>query len=273
MTEPVYDDLVLRLRAAGCVFAEDEAALLLEAATGDRLEELVLRRVAGEPLEYVVGWVDFAGVRVQLDLGVFIPRQRTTLLVDLALPLVEVRRAQRGASKPTQPAVVVDLCCGSGALGLALAHRRPGIELHAADVDPVAVACARRNLEPLGATVYLGDLDAPLPERLRGRVDVLVANVPYVPTAAIALMPPESRDHEPRDTVDGGTDGLDVVRRLAALAPRWLAPGGTILVETGTDQAAPAADAFAEAGLVATLHHDDERGATFVTGRREEPSV
>jgi len=257
---PAYDDLVLRLHAAGCVFADEEASLLLEAAEScqpgsRRLEVLVGRRVAGEPLEYVVGWVDFAGLRVALDPGVFIPRQRTTFLVDLA-------GVPAGG-------VVVDLGCGSGALGLALASRHPGVELHAADLDPVAVACARRNLDPIGATVYQGDLDAPLPTRLRGRVDVLIANVPYVPSAAIALMPPESRDHEPRTTVDGGADGLDVVRRLARLAPGWLAPGGTVLVETGADQAAAAAAAFATAGLVATVHHDADRGATAVAGSRE----
>ncbi len=254
MAEPAYDDLVGRLRAAGCVFAEDEARLLRGAATGEALEGLVARRVAGEPLEHLVGWVDFAGIRVSLEPGVFIPRQRTAFLVDLV-----------DAVMPAAP-LVVDLCCGSGAIGLAIARRHPGVELHAADVDPVAVACARRNLEPVGGAAYQGDLDAPLPERLRGRVDVLVANVPYVPSAAVALMPSESRDHEPRGTVDGGADGLDVVRRLAGVAPGWLAPRGSVLVETGVDQADAAADAFAAAGLVATVHHDEERGATAVSG-------
>ncbi|WP_312856307.1 putative protein N(5)-glutamine methyltransferase [Nocardioides pelophilus] len=255
MAEPAYDDLVLRLRAAGCVFAEDEAAVLRESATGEALERLVARRVAGEPLEHVVGWVDFAGVRVALDPGVFIPRQRSGLLVDLA-----------ATALPATP-VVVDLCCGSGALGLALAHRHPGIELHAADLDPAAVACARRNLEPIGGTVHHGDLDAPLPRRLRGRVDVLVANVPYVPVAAIALMPPEARDHEPRGAVDGGADGLDVVRRLAAVAPAWLAPAGRLLFEVGEDQSAAAALIVEEAGLTARVHHDPERAATAVYAR------
>jgi release factor glutamine methyltransferase len=264
VTEPAYDDLVLRLRVAGCVFAEDEAALLREAATGDALEELVLRRIAGEPLEYLVGWVDFAGVRVALDPGVFIPRQRTALLVDLASAAL----VSRLASPAPQPAaaVVVDLCCGSGAVGLALAGRHPGVTLHAADVDPVAVACARRNLAPIGGTVHQGDLDAPLPDALRGEVDVLVANVPYVPSASIALMPPESRDHEPRGTVDGGTDGLDVVRRLAALAPTWLAPGGRLLFEVSDSQASAAAVIVEKASLTAQVLHDPERAATAVVG-------
>lgn len=260
VVEPADDDLVLRLRAAGCVFAEDEAAALRETATGAALERLVARRVAGEPLEHLVGWVDFAGVRVLLAPGVFIPRQRSALLVELAAS------ALPASALPAAP-LVVDLCCGSGALGLAVAHRHPDIELHAADLDPAAVACARRNLEPVGGTVHRGDLDAPLPDRLRGRVDVLVANVPYVPSAAIALMPPESRDHEPRGTVDGGDDGLDVVRRLAALAPAWLAPGGRLLFEVGEDQSAAAAVIVERAGLTARVHHDPERDATAVYAR------
>lgn len=250
------DRLVARLRAAGCVFAEEEADLLLGAsADAVVLESLVARRVAGEPLELVLGWVDFAGVRVSIDPGVFVPRQRTAYVVELA------------ADGLTRGAVVVDLCCGSGALGLALASRVPGLELYAADVSPAAVTCARRNLRPVGGQVHLGDLDAPLPDGLRDRIDVIVANVPYVPTDAVALMPPESRDHEPVATVDGGHDGLDVVRRVAALAPRWLAPGGRLFIETSRDQAPAAAAAFDGAGLLADVHHDDERGATVVAGR------
>lgn len=259
---PSPEPLVVRLRAAGCVFAEEEASVLTASAgSPDELEGLVARRVAGEPLEYVVGWVAFDGGRVAVEPGVFIPRQRTAYLVELAA----------GAVVPGD--VVLDLCCGSGALGLALARRVPGIVVHASDVDPVAVACAARNLAPVGGSAVAGDLDGALPAALRGHAAAILANVPYVPSRVVALMPPESREHEPRDTVDGGTDGLDVVRRLAALAPRWLAPGGTVLVETGADQADAAADAVAEAGLVATLHHDDGRGATVVTGRRGESSA
>lgn len=266
-----YDDLVRRLRAAGCVFAEDEARVLLSATSDPaRREELATRRVAGEPLEHVVGWTDFAGVRVLVDPGVFIPRQRTTALVELASAAL-VQRLAALAPPPAPapaPAIVVDLCCGTGAVGLALAARHRGVELHAADIDPAAVACARRNLAPVGATVHLGDLARPLPRRLRGRVDVLVANVPYVPTAAIGSMPPESRDHEPRGTVDGGADGLDVLRRLAVLAPDWLAPGGSVYVETGTDQADAAEATLAAAGLDAAIHHDDDLRAVVVAGRR-----
>lgn len=249
-------DLVARLRAAGCVFAEDEAALLGSAARSpEELEALTLRRIAGEPLEHVVGWVDFDGGRVALDPGVFVPRQRTAYLVELA------------ASRLTPASTVVDLCCGSGALGLALARRHPGLTVVAADVDPVAVACAARNLAAVGGTAVTGDLDAPLPDALYGRVDVIVANVPYVPTDAVALMPPESRDHEPRGTVDGGADGLDLLRRVAALAPHWLRPGGTVLSEVAAGAQADAArTAYAAAGLDARVEHDPEREATVVSG-------
>lgn len=256
MTATTTADLVARLRAAGCVFAEEEAAALLDAFVEPvALDAAVARRVAGEPLELVLGWADFAGVRVLLETGVFVPRQRTAYVVELAAPLLG------------PGSVVVDLCCGSGALGLALASRTPGLVLHAADVSPVAVACARRNLEPVGGQVHLGDLDAALPDGLRGRVEVIVANVPYVPSESVALMPRESREHEPRSTVDGGTDGLDVLRRVAALAPGWLVPGGSLFVETSEGQADAAAAAFAGAGLDAHVHHDDQRSATVIGGR------
>jgi release factor glutamine methyltransferase len=123
------------------------------------------------------------------------------------------------------------------------------VELHAADVEPAAVRCARRNLGPLGAAVYEGDLFAPLPRSLRGRVNVLVANVPYVPSEALALLPPEAREHEPRRALDGGRDGLDVLRRVAAEAPHWLTPGGVLLSEASEGQSAAAAAVLASEGL------------------------
>ncbi len=112
-----------------------------------------------------------------------------------------------------------------GLSGWRSCSRLPEPELVASDVDPAAVACARRNVEPAGGTVVEGDLDSALPDRLRGRVDVITCNAPYVPTGAIATMPPEARDHEHRVALDGGADGLAVVRRVMAVAPEWLAPG------------------------------------------------
>jgi release factor glutamine methyltransferase len=252
---------VARLRAAGCVFAEDEADVLASSAPSpEDLERMVARRAAGEPLEHVVGWARFDGQRVAVDPGVFVPRQRTSFLVELA-----------AAALPPSGGVVLDLCCGSGALGLALARRRPGVVLHAVDNSPPAAACAECNLAAVGGVVHLGDLDGPLPAALRGTVDVIVANVPYVPTAAVALMPPESRDHEPRSAVDGGSDGLVLLRRVALLAPAWLRAGGSVFSEVSEAQAGSAAAAFRAAGLVTEVHHEAEREATVVSGRQSTP--
>lgn len=248
------EEITVRLREAGCVFAEDEAALLVaEAADGADLERMVAARVAGRPLEQVVGWAEFAGLRVYVEPGVFVPRRRSLLLVDLA------------AASLRPGAVVVDLCCGTGALGAALRSREPGTEVHAADLDPAAVAAARRNLP--GDRVHAGDLFDALPGRLRGRVDVLVVNAPYVPTAAIATMPPEARDHEHLVALDGGPDGLDVQRRVVAQAPAWLSPDGLLLVETGRDQAPATGALMTAAGLVAEVHLDDEVAGCAVSGR------
>ncbi|MFD7712877.1 putative protein N(5)-glutamine methyltransferase [Streptomyces sp. NPDC059785] len=247
--------VVAELRSAGCVFAEDEAELILSAArTPDELAALVALRVSGLPLEHVVGWAEFHGLRVTVEPGVFVPRRRTEFLVDRALALAP------------DAAVVVDLCCGSGAVGAALAAALGGVELHAADIDPAAVRCARRNVAAFGGHVHEGDLFAALPGDLRGRVDVLAANVPYVPSGEVGLLPSEARDHEPLVALDGGTDGLDVLRRVAAEAPRWLAPGGLLLVETSELQAPAALDAFARAGLDTALSVSDELYANVVTG-------
>ncbi|SER43841.1 release factor glutamine methyltransferase [Lentzea xinjiangensis] len=240
--------IVERLRAAGCVFAEEEAALLEEAATdGRHLEELVGQRVDGLPLEHVVGWAMFCGQRVVVTRGVFVPRHRTELLVDLATELA--------------PAVVVDMCCGSGAVGAVLQHRLPDATVYAADIDPVAVECARKNL----ATVFEGDLFDALPAHLKGHVDVVVANVPYVPTGDIRFMPAEARDHEARVALDGGADGLEVLRRAATQAAAWLRPGGHLMSETSERQAPAALAAFTAAGFDAKLVTSDD--TTAVVGR------
>ncbi|MDS0138965.1 MULTISPECIES: putative protein N(5)-glutamine methyltransferase [unclassified Amycolatopsis] len=245
--------VVSRLRAAGCVFAEDEADLLVAAATTPaELGVLVERRVAGLPLEHLLGWAEFHGLRVVVRPGVFVPRHRTGFLVDVAVSLA-----------PPDP-VVLDLCCGSGALGAAFAAVSPPRELHAADVSPDAVSCARLNLPD--AAVYQGDLYDALPSSLRGRVSVLLANVPYVPSDAVATMPPEARLHEPLVALDGGADGLDLARRVAAGAPEWLAPGGTLLIESSERQAPVLAETLAAVGLSPLVHSCDDLGATVVTG-------
>jgi release factor glutamine methyltransferase len=252
-------DVVARLRAAGCVFAEDEARLLAEAAhTPAELDAMTEQRAAGFPLEQVIGWAQFCGLRILIDPGVFVPRRRSEFLVETAVALA-----------PAGP-VVVDLCCGTGALGLATATGllRTGlgaVELHAADIDPAAVRCARRNVGPAGGQVYEGDLFGPLPDGLRGRIGVLICNAPYVPSEEVAFLPAEARDHEPRTALDGGGDGLDVLRAVAAQAPRWLAADGHLLVETSERQAAAMTDAMSAAGLAARVRSREESGATVVT--------
>jgi release factor glutamine methyltransferase len=261
-------ELVARLRAAGCVFAEEEAALLVAAAGPGELAGLTDRRVAGEPLEQVLGRVEFAGLRIAVAPGVFVPRRRTELLVRLAVEAAGGTGAGAvGAGAVGAGAVVVDLCCGSGAVGAAVAAAVPGIVLHAADVDPAAAACARVNLAAVAGAVHLGDLYEPLPAALRGRVDVLVANAPYVPTDEVALMPAEARLHEPRRALDGGADGLDLARRVVAGARDWLAPGGRLVVETSGRQADALRQACAAAGLEAAVVGAPELDATAVVGR------
>lgn len=262
----VPPDVVARLRAAGCVFAEDEAQLLFEAATTPgELMAMVEERVGGTPLEHLLGWVEFAGMRIGVDRGVFVPRRRTEVLVREAVTLTG------------DGAVVVELCCGVAAVSVAIAAMTQAAEVVAADVDPAAVRCARANLMDFGGRVYEGDLYDPLPEALQGRVDVIVANAPYVPTDAIAMMPPEARDYEPHVSLDGGPDGVALHRRIADSAGVWLAPGGHLLIETSRHQTELTTDAFVRAGLTARVVRADDVDGTAVVGsvagEAAEPSV
>ncbi len=320
--------IISRLRAAGCVFAEDEARLLMSTArTPDELDAMVDRRVAGLPLEQVLGWAEFCGLRITVAPGVFVPRRRTEFLVRQATLLIRgddppgppaapvspggthppgpplggthppgpplggthspgpplggthslgppLGRAPRPSRSPRPGegmawpgVVIVDLCCGAGAIGAALAAAVDRADVHAADIDPAAVRCARRNLPGPRGHVYQGDLYEPLPGGLRGRVSVLVANVPYVPTGEIGFLPPEARAHEPRVALDGGADGLDVLRRVAAGAAEWLMPGGHLLIETSERQVPSAQAAFVAGGLSARVASSADLDATVVIGR------
>ncbi|AIV41332.1 SAM-dependent methyltransferase [Curtobacterium sp. MR_MD2014] len=245
--------MAARLRATGSVFAEDEADLLLEAGDGDpvKLRGLVQRRLGGEPLEVVLGWAAFDGHRVRVVPGVFVPRTRTAVVVEQA-----ARRLHRYDR-------VVDLCCGVGAISVALLGRVGALDLVAADIDADAVDVAAENIGDRGIVV-LGDLFAPLPERFRGVVDVIAVNAPYVPSDALATMPAEAREHERRIALDGGPDGLDVHRRVAAGAGEWLRPGGAVVIEVSSTQAPQSAALFEGAGFTVTVESDEQVEGTCI---------
>lgn len=245
-----------RLRAAGSVFAEDEAQLLVaEASSAALLADMVERRVAGLPLEHILGWVEFCGMRIQVDHGLFVPRRRTEFLARKAICI----------ASPTD--IVLDLCCGTGAIGVAIVEAADGVDLYAADTNPAAVRCARRNLAGRGR-VFEGNLYDPLPDSLRSQIDIIVVNAPYVPTGAIAMMPPEARLHEARIALDGGADGLDIQRRVAESAFDWLAPRGQLLIETSEHQSDTTMQVLAAQGLEPDVVRSDELDATVVIARK-----
>jgi len=230
----VFGDTVAALEAAGCIAAAEEAHEIIDTASDARhLAAMIERRVGGEPLEWIVGQLRFAGHSVLIDGGVYVPRWHTEALVERAAELLPPN------------GILVDLCTGSGAIAAAVAAARSDVQVVATDCDPAAVACARRN----GVDALLGDLDDPLPPWLRARVDVLTAVVPYVPTAELRLLPRDVREHEPRSALDGGRDGLDVLRRVVERSVRWLRCGGWLLLELGGDQALPVCAAMQRAGF------------------------
>lgn len=224
--------IVHRLRRAGCVFAEDEAALIL--SDGRDIESLVVRRERGEPLAHVLGWVTFGGLTVEVDPGVFVPRPQTVALADHAAALV--------------PSVALDLFAGAGAIASVIAARNPSARVVAAELD--VHECLRANALRYGFDVVRADVDGGVPTELEGTVDVLTANVPYVPTGELQYVP---HDGEPVAALDGGDDGLDWTRRLVACAPRWLRRGGTVLTEVGETQVSAVVDLFEHAGFSVAL--------------------
>jgi release factor glutamine methyltransferase len=217
------EEVAAALRAAGCLAAEEEAAELVSAAGGDgvRLDALVARRRAGEPLAWLTGSVRFCGVTVHVRSGVYVPRWQTEPL------------AAEAAERLPVDGRAVDLCTGAGAVALVLARRRPRARVLATELQPTAVECARAN----GVEVVAGDMAGPVPRSWRGAVDVVTAVVPYVPTGELALLPRDVITYEPRLALDGGPDGTDQLRRAARAAEPLLQPGGSLLLELGGDQA------------------------------------
>ena len=251
--------LIVRLRSAGCVYAEDEAAILVEAATDVRdLERLAAARVAGAPLEVLVGWAAFRGLRIRIAPGVFVPRTRTEFVVETALESLSPN------------ATVLDLCCGAGAIGAAIRSARPDVTVVAADIDRAAVDCARINLP--ADRVFLGDLFAALPQELVGRIDLIAVNAPYVPSAMISTMPREAREHEPLASLDGGLDGLAVHGRIAAEAASWLGTAGRIVLETSEAQAGRTARLLEAGGFAVHVRHSVRLDATVAVGDRPPAS-
>jgi release factor glutamine methyltransferase len=209
-----------RLAAAGFVAAREEADELAAAAEGDpeRLEALVRRRLTGEPLAWITGRVEFCGLEVRVDSGVYVPRPQSEAL------------ALRAVERLPPDGTAIDLCTGSGAIAKVLKTRRPAARVLASDLDERAVACARAN----GVDARQGDLFAPLPPT---RADVVVAVVPYVPTPELSLLQRDTFTFEEPLAYDGGPDGTAILRRVIAEAPGFLRPGGRLLLELGGDQA------------------------------------
>jgi release factor glutamine methyltransferase len=238
-------ELADRLAAAGFLSAREEAGELEARAGGDDrlLEELVERRLAGEPLAWIVGGAAFCGLRVRVDPGVYVPRPHTE------------RLALRAAERLPGQGTAVDLCTGSGAVAAVLADRRPSATVLATDIDERAVACARAN----GVDARRGDLVAPLPKAFWGRVDVVTAVVPYVPTAALRSLQRDTFTHETTLAYDGGPDGTAILRRALAGSRAVLRPGGALLLELGGDQAGLLADDLDRLGFggLSVLADDD----------------
>lgn len=253
---PSRGEVVERLQAGGSVFAEEEADLLVSEFSGVELAEAVFDRVRGEPLEHILGWVEFAGLRITVLPGVFVPRRRTVLLLEQAL-----------ANLPRH-GLLVELCCGTAAVATAVAHGRADVTVFASDIDETAVMCAQENLTSYGGSVAIGDIADAVPDRFRGKVDVLVANAPYVPTGQLDLMPVEAREFEPVRALDGGADGTGVQDRVFAAARELLGPEGVVVVESSRPQAEMTASRLLWRGFLPQVVLDEELDATVVLGRR-----
>jgi release factor glutamine methyltransferase len=249
------DRVARALAHGGCVAPAAEAAALFEASAGGlgTVDELVARRLRGEPLAWITGWVSFCGLRIHVEPGVFVPRPHTEAL------------ARRAAEVLPETGRAVDLCTGTGAVAAVMQAARPRAEVVATDIDGNAIVCARGN----GVRAIRGDLDGPLPGSFRGTVDLVTAVVPYVPQEELHLLPRDVLAHEPRRSLDGGPGGTAVLVRAADAAARLLAPGGRVLLEIGGVQADAVAPAFAALGLATIRVHRDADGRDrAIEGRR-----
>jgi release factor glutamine methyltransferase len=239
----------------------------LTAAEAARYRELIERRARREPLQYLLGWEDFHGLRLAVTPDVLVPRPETEGLVEWAVEVL--------AGRPDP--VIADLGTGSGAIACALARAIPTAEVLAVEVSAGALAVASRNVRELGLSARVrllaGDLFAPLGS-LSASLDLVVANPPYLPSAVIASLPPEVSRHEPRAALDGGPDGLGVIRRIVAGAPPVLKPGGWLLMEIGEEQAGPLASLMAAEGFSGIrARRDLNRVERYIGGRWAESTT
>lgn len=234
------------LAAAGCIAPGEEADALIRASAGDAgvLRGLIARRILGEPIGWLTGATTFCGVEVRVHPGVYVPRRQTEPM------------ARRAMSLLPPNGVAVDLCTGSGAIAVVLAAAVPTARVLATDIDEEAVRCAHDN----GVEVFEGSLDDPLPRSVERRVDVMTAIVPYVPTGSLRLLPRDVQAFEPRQALDGGRDGTDLLIEVVRRSPRWLRPGGSLLLELGGDQADPVGSQLREAGFAGIEVMTDDDG-------------
>ncbi|MFQ5967783.1 MAG: peptide chain release factor N(5)-glutamine methyltransferase [Acidimicrobiia bacterium] len=253
---PPYEVERLLMVVTGAARADLVTGLALGDDQKQQFAGLTARRKAGEPLQYLEGTVPFGPIEVAIDSRVLVPRPETEYLFELLLEKVE------------NPRVVVDLCTGSGNLALALKHSFPSARVLATDRSRGALAVAKMNASRLGLGVELleGDLFAPLPPELRGRVDLIVANPPYVAEADFAELPIEVRSYEPRDALVAGPRGDEVIARIASEVAEWLGSGGWLFCEIGETQSERALELFG-ASLRAEVMHDLAGKRRYIVAR------
>ena len=287
----VLADAIARLGRAGLSTARQDAEWLLASRLGierfalylepdrtlppdvaERVHALIERRAGHEPLQHLLGFEDFRGLRLRVTPDVLIPRPETEGLVEWALELLDAMSADggRAGAMSGPPLMVADIGTGSGAIACALAGARPAAEVVAVEASPAALAVAADNVRALGlegrVRLLAGDLLAPLAAQA-SRLAMIVANLPYLASAVIPTLPREVRDFEPRAALDGGPDGLGLLRRLVRAAPAVLRPGGRLVLEIGEEQAGALASLMVAEGFTDIMSRRDLRGAErYITG-------
>jgi release factor glutamine methyltransferase len=233
----------------------------LEPPDAARYVRALRRRIAREPLQHIVGTQAFRDLTLQISGEALVPRPETELLAGWALELLPPRGAR----------LAVDVGTGSGCIACALAGERPDLRVIALEVSPSAAALARANVAGLGlgerVTVAVSNLFSALRTE---RADLIVSNPPYLPSALIPSLAPEVSRHDPRLALDGGPDGLDVIRRVVDASPRWLVPGGWLVLETaGAGQPEQVVALMGARGFVRVQTRPDLAGTVrFVAGAR-----